>query len=53
MAKGVVDPLEVIQIQIKYRECRCASTCGSKGLMQAFDQGGAVGQAGEPVRAGE
>ncbi|MNV46561.1 hypothetical protein D3C71_1383980 [compost metagenome] len=53
MAEGVVDPLEVIQVQIKYRECLCASTCGSKGLMQAFDQGGAIGQAGEPVGAGE
>src|SRR5450830_616439 len=53
MAEGVVDALEVIQVQVEHRERRGATPGSGKALVQALDQGRAVGQPGEPVGAGE
>ncbi|MNM34757.1 hypothetical protein D3C81_454140 [compost metagenome] len=49
MAEGVIDPFEMIQVQVEHRKWRCTAPGGGKRLVQALDQHGPVGKAGEAI----
>ncbi|MNF76085.1 hypothetical protein D3C84_581840 [compost metagenome] len=53
VTEGIVDFLEVVEIQVEDRERGGAALGRGEGLAQALDEGRPVGQAGEPVGAGE
>lgn len=53
VAQRVIDPLEVVQIQVKHRKRHRAASRSGKRVVQAFDQCGAIGQARQAIGAGE
>jgi hypothetical protein len=53
VAKGVVDRLELVEVEIKNRKRESAALGGSECLTEALRESRPVCQAGETIRAGE